>query len=115
MVNNIIDDVEIVCLGHFGAMLTLELKMRKHWNVFGLCNATANCGLILRELAIFFDVVEEDGSDVIDALRGQPCRVLELFTAQIVKPEHTFIGRFMDDSFIWAADQAKLGFDEGGK
>ena len=108
--NNMIEKVNIVCIGHFGGLMSLDIRFLEHHNLFGLSNMTFNLGLILRELALFIGVVTDDGVNVIDALRNQPVRLLTFSKTTIARPAHSFIGHFVKDEFIWCEDLAKINF-----
>lgn len=110
--NNLIEDVKLDCVGHFGGAIVLNLVFRESFNLYGLINTTANIGLVLRELALFLGVVKDDGIDVIKALKDQPVRLFVLNYTNRSAAELAFIGHFMEDKFIWFADLANITYPQ---
>ena len=106
--NNLIKDVKLDCVGHFGGAIVLDLVFQEWFSLYGLINTTANIGLVLRELALFLGVVEDDRIDVIKALKDQPVRLFVLNYTDRSAAELAFIGHFMEDKFIWFADLANI-------
>lgn len=113
--NNMIRDVKIECVGHFGGLILLTLVFESWLNVFGLRNMTPNLGYILRELALLLGLVTDGNINVIEALKNQPVRLFALTGTGRVDAELAFIGHFMEDKFVWCADLATAGWPKSDK
>lgn len=110
--NNLIKDVKLDCVGHFGGAIILDLVFQEWFSLYGLINKTTSLGLVLRELALLLGVVKDDGIDVIKALKDQPVRLFALHCTNRSAAELAFIGHFMEDKFIWFADLANITYPQ---
>ena len=106
--NDMIIDMKIECIGHFGGKILLNPVFQSSFNVFGLRNFTSNLGLILRELALLLDLLDDDSVNIVEAFKNQPVRLFVLENTVLADAEFAFIGHFMKNKFVWCADLATV-------
>lgn len=96
--NSMIQSIDINLLGHFGNVVSVEVKTR-HCTLLRDWNATKCLGIVLQCLWDLLDLTEENGKRLSE-VRNVPCRV-------IVDNKTGFcvgLGNFMDDRFLMFDD-----------
>lgn len=106
--NSMIEGIEISLLGHFGNIVTVEVRT-SHGVLFQEWNATAHLGLVLRCLFDLLDLTEEDGR-ILSDVRSVPCRILKNRTGMLIG-----IGHFMKDKFVTEQDLFQFCKRAGGE
>lgn len=100
--NNVIEDIDIVTIAHFGNTVSLDLLC---YNIrpLPLYNSTHNIGYIVRALVILLGKEREDGIN-LTALKGTPIRIVFNKGGRSVA-----IGHYMRDQFVLIEDLMKVG------
>lgn len=103
--NNIITGADIICIGHFGNIVSLNIWINNcclyshHYN-------TDNIGWQIKALVELFDLTEEDGFKLTD-FKHIPCRIITEgsggWGSRIIG-----FGHFMKDKFVYKEDFAKI-------
>lgn len=105
--NNIITDVNIQTIAHFGNSTCFEIMCKDVCPMNGYHN-TPNLGYILKAFIELFDLSEEDGLR-IDEIKNIPCRLIfESKNGRIWGSRCIGFGHFMKDKFVFTDDFAKI-------
>lgn len=102
IVNNIIDHIDILIVGHLGNLAQLEIYGNGGAKIFSGYNNTHNIGYILRDLVEFFDLTQEDGLKLSE-IRNVPCRLIINEWGVVLG-----IGHFMKNRFIYLSSLLKV-------
>ena len=104
--NNIIERVEVNCIGHFGNCVTLEIYCH---NVCAMChyNNTANLGFIIKKFVELMGLTDEDGIKLSN-IRNVPCRIVYADPHCSYGSRCVGIGHFMENKFVLIDDLAKF-------
>lgn len=104
--NNIIERVEVNCIGHFGNCVTLEIYCH---NVCAMChyNNTANLGFIIKKFVELMGLTDEDGIRLSN-IRNVPCRIVYADQHCSYGSRCVGIGHFMENKFVLIDDLAKF-------
>lgn len=104
--NNIIEKVDVNCIGHFGNCVTFEIQCK---NVYAMChyNNTANLGFIIKKFIELMGLTDEDGIRLSN-IRNVPCRVVYADPHCSYGSRCVGIGHFMENKFVLIDDLAKL-------
>lgn len=103
--NNMIENVDIRVVGHFGNACSLDIFC-SNVGLFGGYNNTRNVGFLIRAFIELFDLSEEDGIS-IDKLKNIPCRIIMEGSGGWGGRCIGF-GHFMKDKFVLRDDFAKI-------
>lgn len=103
--NNIIKELDIVVIGHFGCVVSVDMICDGICPL-GLYNSTHNIGYILRALIEIFDK-EDDNAVSVKKLAGTPIRIvfkkkLSLGSVPVA------IGHFMKNRFVVIDELMKI-------
>jgi len=91
--NALIAGIDLNLIGHFGDIVTLEIRLSDGMVVFNRYNATARIGYLIQCLYDLFELSDENGKRLSE-VRNVPCRIL-------CSPDGVVgIGHFMKDRFI---------------
>lgn len=105
--NNIITDVDINTIAHFGNTTCFEIRC-KDVCPMGTYNNTQNLGFILKAFIELFELSEEDGLRISE-ITNIPCRLIfESKNGCIWGSRCIGIGHFMKDKFVFIEDLAKV-------
>ena len=104
--NNIIEKVDVNCIGHFGNCVTFEIQCK---NVCAMChyNNTANLGFIIKKFVELMGLTKEDGIKLSD-IRNVPCRIVYADPHCSYGSRCVGIGNFMENKFVLIDDLAKF-------
>lgn len=104
--NNIIERVEVNCIGHFGNCVTFEIQCK---NVYAMChyNNTANLGFIIKKFVELMGLTDEDGIRLSN-IRNVPCRIVYADPHCSYGSRCVGIGHFMENKFVLIDDLAKF-------
>lgn len=105
--NNIIERVDVNCVGHFDNLVTLQIACKNVWAMSGY-NNTANVGFIIKKFIELMGLTKEDGIRLSD-IKNIPCRIVYEDPNCSWGAKCVGIGHFMDDKFVLIDDLAKLG------
>ena len=103
--NNIIRGCDIVCIGHFGNMVSLDI-WAETCSLFHDYNNTDNIGWLIKGLVELFDLTDEDGF-ILTKFKNIPCRIITAGSGGWGSKVIGF-GHFMKDKFIYKDDFAKI-------
>ncbi|MDD4817330.1 MAG: DUF5131 family protein [Victivallaceae bacterium] len=73
--NALIAEIDLNLIGHFGNIVTLEIRLSDGRVVFNSCNATARIGVLLQCLCDLLELSDEEGRR-LSSVRNIPCRIL---------------------------------------
>lgn len=104
--NNIIERVDVNCVGHFDNLVTLQIACKNVWAMSGY-NNTANIGFIIKKLVELLDLTQEDGIRLSD-IKNIPCRIVYEDPNCSWGAKCVGIGHFMEDRFVLVDDFAKF-------
>lgn len=104
--NNIIERVDVNCIGHFDNLVTLQIVCKNVWAMSGY-NNTANIGFIIKKLVELLDLTQEDGIRLSD-IKNIPCRIVYEDPNCSWGAKCVGIGHFMEDRFVLVDDLAKF-------
>nr|DAH39579.1 MAG TPA: hypothetical protein [Caudoviricetes sp.] len=109
--NNIITNVNIQTIAHFGNSTCFEIMCNDVCPMSGYHN-TPNLGYILKAFIELFDLSEEDGLR-IDEIKNIPCRLIfesifESKNERIWGSRCIGFGHFMKNKFVFTDDFAKV-------
>ena len=103
--NNIITSVDIVCMGHFGNIVSLDIMANNCCWYSCHCN-TDNIGWQIKALVELFDLTKEDGFRLTD-FKNIPCRIITEgsggWGVRIIG-----FGHFMKNKFVYKEDFARI-------
>ena len=104
--NNIIESVDVNCIGHFGNCVTFEIQCK---NVYAMChyNNTANLGFIIKKFVELMGLTDEDGIRLSN-IRNVPCRIVYADPHCSYGSRCVGIGHFMENKFVLIDDLAKV-------
>lgn len=104
--NNIIEKVDVNCIGHFGNCVTFEIQCK---NVYAMChyNNTANLGFIIKKFVELMGLTDEDGIRLSN-IRNVPCRIVYADPHCSYGSRCVGIGHFMENKFVLIDDLAKF-------
>lgn len=104
--NNIIEKVDVNCIGHFGNCVTFEIQCK---NVYAMChyNNTANLGFIIKKFIELMGLTDEDGIRLSN-IRNVPCRIVYADPHCSYGSRCMGIGHFMENKFVLIDDLAKF-------
>ena len=104
--NNIIESVDVNCIGHFGNCVTFEIQCK---NVYAMChyNNTANLGFIIKKFVEIMGLTDEDGIRLSN-IRNVPCRIVYADPHCSYGSRCVGIGHFMENKFVLIDDLAKF-------
>lgn len=104
--NNIIESVDVNCIGHFGNCVTFEIQCK---NVYAMChyNNTANLGFIIKKFVEIMGLTDEDGIRLSN-IRNVPCRIVYADPHCSYGSRCVGIGHFMENKFVLIDDLAKV-------
>lgn len=104
--NNIIEKVDVNCIGHFGNCVTFEIQCK---NVYAMChyNNTANLGFIIKKFVELMGLTDEDGIRLSN-IRNVPCRIVYEDSHCSYGLRCVGIGHFMENKFVLIDDLAKF-------
>lgn len=104
--NNIIERVDVNCIGHFGNCVTFEIQCK---NVYAMChyNNTANLGFIIKKFIELMGLTDEDGIRLSN-IRNVPCRIVYADPHCSYGSRCVGIGHFMENKFVLIDDLAKF-------
>lgn len=104
--NNIIESVDVNCIGHFGNCVTFEIRCK---NVCAMChyNNTANLGFIIKKFVELMGLTDEDGIRLSD-IRNVPCRIVYTDPHCSYGSRCVGIGHFMENKFVLIDDLAQF-------
>lgn len=104
--NNIIERVDVNCIGHFGNCVTFEIRCK---NVCAMChyNNTVNLGFIIKKFIELMGLTKEDGIRLSD-IKNIPCRIVYEDPNCSWGAKCVGIGHFMEDKFVLVDDLAKF-------
>lgn len=104
--NNIIEKVDVNCIGHFGNCVTFEIQCK---NVYAMChyNNTANLGFIIKKFIELMGLTDEDGIRLSN-IRNVPCRIVYADPHCSYGSRCVGIGHFMENKFVLIDDLAKF-------
>ena len=102
--NNIIVNCDIVCCGHFGNSVSLNIQT-DNCGLFGGYNNTSNIGWQIKALVELFDLTEEDGFRLTN-FKNLPCRIITEGSGRWGRV--IGFGHFMQDKFVYSDDFAKI-------
>lgn len=95
--NALIAEIDLNLIGHFGDIVTLEIRLSDGRVFFNRYNATARIGVVLQCLYDLLELSDEDGRRLSN-VRNIPCRIL-------CSPDGVIgIGHFIDDRFVCEDD-----------
>ena len=103
--NNIIVGNNIICTGHFGNAVSLDI-WTNNCSLFSHYNNTPNIGWQIKALVELFDLTEEDGFALTD-FKNIPCRIITEGSGGWGSKVIGF-GHFMKDKFVYKEDFAKI-------
>lgn len=103
--NNIITGIDIVCIGHFGNAVSLDI-WTKSCSLYHYYNNTDNIGWQIKALVELFDLTDEDGF-VLSKFKDIPCRIVLEGSGGWGSKVIGF-GHFMKDKFVYKDDFAKI-------
>lgn len=95
--NALIERIDLNLIGHFGNIVTLELRMSNGYDLFRQYNATASVGILLQCLYDLLDLSEENGRR-LSSVRDIPCRLVSDGKGIIG------VGHFIKDKFVTEED-----------
>lgn len=101
--NNIIEDLNINTIAHFGNLTCFEIRCSNVYPMSGY-NNISNLGYILRAFIELFDLSEEDGLH-LTKIKNIPCRLV--FEGGWGSKCIGF-GHFMKDKFVLTEEFAKI-------
>lgn len=105
--NNIIEEIDINIIGHFGNIPCLTI-MCKNIVPYGHYNDIARLGFLLRAIVEFFEVDREDGV-MLSKLKNIPCRLVFVGKDKSHWGQKAVgIGHYMKDKFIMFKDFGEL-------
>ena len=105
--NNIITDVDINTIAHFGNTTCFEIRCTDVCPM-STYNNTQNLGFILRAFIEFFEINEEDGLRISE-IKNIPCRLIfDSKNGCIWGSRCIGIGHFMKDKFVFIQDLANV-------
>ena len=107
--NNIIERVDVNCIGHFGNLVTLQIVCKNVWAMSGY-NNTANIGFIIKRLVELLDLTQEDGVR-LSQIKDVPIRIVYSDSNCSFGSKCVGIGHFMKDRFVLIEDLAKCGLE----
>ena len=107
--NNIIERVDVNCIGHFGNLVTLQIVCKNVWAMSGY-NNTANIGFIIKRLVELLDLTQEDGVRLSE-IKNVPIRAVYSDSNCSFGSKCVGIGHFMKDRFVLIEDLAKCGLE----
>ena len=104
--NNIIEKVDVNCIGHFGNCVTFEIQCK---NVYAMChyNNTANLGFIIKKFIELMGLTDEDGIRLSN-IKNIPCRIVYADPHCSYGSRCVGIGHFMENKFVLIDDLAKF-------
>lgn len=104
--NNIIEKVDVNCIGHFGNCVTFEIQCK---NVYAMChyNNTANLGFIIKKFIELMGLTDDDGIRLSN-IKNVPCRIVYEDPHCSYGARCVGIGHFMENKFVLIDDLAKL-------
>ncbi len=111
--NNIIEEIDIKIIGHFGNIPCLTIMCR---NIcpYGHYNDIARLGFLLKAIVEFFGVDKEDGVN-LSKLKDIPCRIVFNGNGKSHWGEKAVgIGHYMKDKFVLFEDFSQLCSTEKG-
>jgi hypothetical protein len=96
--NNIIEEVNVNTIAHFGNVTCLEIYCT---NIWPMCtyNNTLNLGLLIRALIELLGISAEDGLSLSE-IKNIPCRLVFNDTDCWCGSKCIGIGHFMKDKFV---------------
>lgn len=103
--NNIIVGSDIVCIGHFGNVVSLDI-WTNNCSLFSGYNNTSNIGWQIKALVELFDLTDEDGF-ILSKFKNIPCRIITEGAGGIGSKVIGF-GHFMKDKFVYKVDFARI-------
>ena len=103
--NNIITGANIVCIGHFGNVVSLDI-WASNCAIFHGYNNTDNIGWQIKALVELFDLTEEDGFKLTD-FKNIPCRIITEGSGGWGSKIIGF-GHFMKNKFVYKEDFARI-------
>ena len=106
--NNVIVGRDIICVGHFGNSVCLNIWATNCSLYYGYHN-TDNIGWQIKALVELFDLSDEDGF-CLSKFKNIPCRIITEGSGGWGSKVIGF-GHFMKDKFIYKEDFAKLEKD----
>ena len=102
--NNVIEDIDIRIIAHFGNTVSLDLLCH-NIRPLPLYNSTNNIGYIIRALIVLLGKEREDGIN-LSALKGTPIRIV--FNGETkFSGKSVAIGHYMKDQFVLIEDLMK--------
>ena len=104
--NNIIERVDVNCIGHFGNCVAFEIQCK---NVYAMChyNNTANLGFIIKKFIELMGLTDEDGIRLSN-IKNVPCRIVYADPHCSYGSRCVGIGHFMENKFVLIDDLAKF-------
>ena len=100
--NDIIRDVDINIIGHFGNLVSFDVFCDNCAIIHGY-NNTKNIGWIIKAFVELFDIEKEDGL-LLTRIQDIPCRVIsDGYFTKILG-----FGHFMKDKFVYTEDFMKI-------
>ena len=107
IVNNIIANVNINTIAHFGNSTCFEIACNDVYPM-SCYNNLQNLGYILRAFIEFFELSEEDGLRITQ-IKNIPCRLIfESKNGCIWGSKCIGFGHFMKDKFVFTEDFARI-------
>lgn len=104
--NNLIKNCDIVIIGHFGNVVSLDI-MCSDVSLFSGYNNTQNIGWQIKALIELFELTEEDGYRLFTQLKDYPCRLI--FEGDGGWGDKCIgFGHYMKDKFVYKKDFAKI-------
>ena len=110
--NNIISDIDINIIGHFGNCVSLEIACDGVYPISGYVN-TKYIGTMLQAFIELFDLTEEDGVRISD-IHNIPCRLIfkDALGKSPFGQKCIGFGHFMKDKFILTEDFVKINQED---
>lgn len=93
--NNIIERIDVNCIGHFGNTISFEIICKDCCPYSGYDNSE-NLGTIVKAFLELFDISEEDGIR-LSKIKNIPCRIIINSNNRICG-----FGHFMKDKFVFS-------------